>query len=325
MASWIRHIRAISPVMFGLFAGIVYTYVIGILDSADYLVEQWSVWIIEVPFMAAWALFDRKFGWRMCLLYAFVGTGLSFALSLPDRSVAPLVYFKIVLTGIILGEAEWFGGSFTRRLTAVAFPGAVLAFVLGIPLIVGGVGPEIMDRFRQEALDMYRAFMSEDEALKAVENAMLMFRGIFKAGLGIFLIGSVTNAWLSFLAVRPVMAKFGEDPEGIPSFHDFRLPFHVIWLFLAAFGLLLSEIGLVFPVAMNLLIVTACLYMMQGLAVVVYYMNRLGVGRLPRVLFWLLFFVTIAFTGLVLLFIGLFDTWFHLRSRGTAGAGQEKG
>jgi len=318
MASLIRHIRAISPVLFGLFAGIVYTYIIGLLDSADYLVEQWSVWIVEVPFMVAWALFDRKFGWRICLVYAFVGAGLSFMLSLPDRSIAPLVYFKIVLTGIILGEVEWFDVSFTGRLAAVAFPGAVLAFVFGIPLIVGGVGPEIMDRFRQDALEMYRAFMPEDEALKAVENAMVMFGGIFKAGFGVFLIGSVAYAWLSFLVARPVMAKFGEEPEHIPCFHEFRLPFHVIWLFLAAFGLLLSEIGQAFPFALNVLIVTACLYMIQGLAVVVHYMNRFGVGRLPRVLFWLLFFVTIAFTGLVLLCTGLLDTWFHFRIRGTA-------
>ncbi len=311
------NIRRLAPLLFGVAASILYTYIIGLLDAADYLVEQWSVWIIEVPFIVAWAVFDRKYGWRTGLAYAFAGAMISFGLSWPDHSIAPAVYVKIALTGIILGETDWFAGPFVKRLAGVSLPGVVLAFVFGIPIILRGVSPEIMDRFRQDALDMYRAFMSEDEALKSVENAMEMFKGIFKAGFGMFLIGAVSYAWLSFLGSRIVFPRFGEEPEQTPRFHEYRLPFHAIWLFLASFGLLMAEVDAVFPVALNLFIVSAFFYGIQGLAVFVHYMNRFELGVVPRVVFWLLFFVTIAFTGLVLLFTGLIDTWFNLRRTGT--------
>ena len=85
-------------------------------------------------------------------------------------------------------------------------------------------------------------------------------------------------------------------------------------MFLASFAALLAEYEPVFPIALNLLVIMVVLYLVQGLAVVMYHMNRLSLGRLPRILFWLFFFFTIIFSGVFLIGIGLVDNWFNLRA-----------
>jgi len=52
----------------------------------------------------------------------------------------------------------------------------------------------------------------------------------------------------------------------------------------------------------------------QGIAIVVFHMNRMSLGRLPRVIFWMLFFVTLAFSSIMLVGIGILDNWFKMRS-----------
>ena len=288
--------------------------IIGHLDTADYLVEQWSIWLVEIPFIVFWAVYERKYGWKTCLEYILFGALLSFILTFQEKSITPAVYLKASFTGLILGEASWFRGSFTRRFVAVSFPGVVLSLVFGLPIILSGVTTEVIERFRQDALEMYRVFMSADEALKAADNAMQMFRGIFKAGLAVFMISAPVYAWMSFIASKLLMRRFNEEPEDITPFHNFKLPFHVIWIFLGAFGLLLSEYALVFPIALNIFVFMAFLYLIQGIAIVMFQMNKFSMGRLPRVIFWLLFFFTLVFTGVILIFTGVIDSWFNLRS-----------
>jgi len=309
----VNNLRGLAVSFIGLVSGVVFTYIVGVLDSADYLVEQWTIWIIEVPFMVMWAVCERKYGWKTCLLYAGVGTAVSFLVSYPESTVSPLVYLKVSVTGVILGETGLFGKSFARRLVAVSSPGFVLAAAFGLPMIFRGVAPEVLDRFREDALEMYKAFMTNDEAINAADNAVQVFRGIFKTGFAVLAMGSVMNAWISFHGARIVMGKFRERPEEIPPFQSFKLPFHAVWAFLAAFGLLLGEIEPVYPLALNVLVFMVFLYLIQGLAVVTFQMNRLSLGRFPRVVFWLFFFFTIAFTGIILVFIGLLDNWFNFR------------
>ena len=78
---------------------------------------------------------------------------------------------------------------------------------------------------------------------------------------------------------------------------------------------LLTEWHPVFTIALNGFIIMAVLYLLQGLAVVMYHMDLFGFGRLPRVLFWLALFVTIGITGILLLALGIVENWLRLRER----------
>jgi hypothetical protein len=81
----------------------------------------------------------------------------------------------------------------------------------------------------------------------------------------------------------------------------------------------------VMPVALNLLAVMAALYGMQGFAIIMYHLTRISMGRLPKILFWVIFFLTIVFSGFILVIIGVIDNWFDLRPVNYYKEEREKG
>ena len=120
--------RRLLTLFFGLFSGFLFTFIVGSLDTADYLMEQLSIGIIEVPFIILFAVFDRKYGWKHCLFFVFLGIVISVILTFENKSITPVIYLKTSLMGIILGESSWCKDSFKKRLLAVSFPGIVLSF-----------------------------------------------------------------------------------------------------------------------------------------------------------------------------------------------------
>ncbi|MBT4482776.1 MAG: DUF2232 domain-containing protein [Candidatus Latescibacteria bacterium] len=305
--------RRLLTLFLGLFSGFLFAFIVGSLDAADYLMEQISIGIVEVPFIILFAVFDRKYGWKDCLFCVFLGIVVTTTMTIENKSILPVVYLKASIMGIILGEASWFEGSFKRRLLAVSLPGIVLSFFFGLPIILKGVNPEVLERFRQDALEMYNTFMSGDEAVNSADNAMQMFRSIFKTGFAVFIISSLIFAWFSFVGGQWIILKFKEEPEYVAPLQNFQVPFHAIWVFLGGFGLLLSEYEPVLPLALNIFVVMAFLYLVQGLAVIIFYMNRFSLGRILRVLFWLFFFITLLFSGILLILTGVIDNWFNFR------------
>lgn len=307
-------IRTMLFYTLSILSGALFSMIVGHIDTADYIIELWTLWIVEIPFIVFWAAYTRKYGLKTSLRLALLSIVITYALFLPEHSLTVAVYVKVALMGIILGDTNFFPGSFSRRLVVVAFPGVMLALIFGLPVILRGVPADIIERFRSEALEMYKAFMSEDQAINSANNAVDMFKGIFQAGFSVMVLGSLLYAWLSFHACRFLMARMGGTFDELPPFHLFRLPFHAVWVFLASFAALLAEYEPVFPIALNLLVIMVVLYLVQGLSVVMYHMNRLSLGRLPRILFWLFFFFTIVFSGIFLIGIGLVDNWFNLRA-----------
>ena len=170
----------------GLGAGALFSWIVGDFNAADYLIEFMSIGPLEIPFILACMVLVRKYGWRSGIFFTVSGLVASILLFRSTESVAPLVFLKIAVSGIILGSPQWFSGTFTARLSAVALPGVILAFLFGAPLIYHGAPEGTLDQLRQEALDMYSSFMSEDQAFNAVENATYLFEGVYKVGLGIF-------------------------------------------------------------------------------------------------------------------------------------------
>ncbi len=308
-----------------LLSGILFTYIIGVLDSSQYLLEQMSIVLIELPFVVCYAVLVRKYDWLICCAYAFLGTAASFALIFPGNTVTPLVFLKISFMGIILGKYNWLSGSFLRRISAVAIPGIIIAFVFGLPIIINGVSPEIIEETKQDTLKIYQAFMSEDDALNAVENAMFFFNEIFKIGLAFYFLFTLILSWLSFLLANWVMGKIKESTEYVPPFYTFKLPFHVIWVLLAGGLLFVSGYKPSIPMASNILAVMAGLYGIQGLAIVTYHINGISIGRLPKVLFWLIFFMMIGFFSVFLIIVGIIDNWFNLRAFPYYISGGEEG
>jgi hypothetical protein len=308
----LKHMRVLVPGT-GLFAGLFFAFLMGGMDASRYLLNQLTIGPAEVPFIVLASLITRNYGWKMGIVYTTVGFAGSWALLLPDLSLTPGIFLKTALTGIVIGENDWFSGKFTWRLAAAAFPGVIMALAVGLPIILNGPSPETLEGVRQEALEMYKAFMSPENAKNSADNVLLMMNGVFKVGLSVLILSSLIIAWLSFWCNNWVMKKANKFQEQAPPLYSFSVPFHAIWLFLASFGLVLSEYKPSFGIALNIFGVMAGLYGFQGLAIVTYFMNRTSMGRIPRILFWLIFFITLAFTGFFLIIVGVIDNWYKLR------------
>lgn len=120
---------------------------------------------------------------------------------------------------------------------------------------------------------------------------------------------SLCNYWLT----GRWLSRLGVAVPWFPSFARWRLPWYLTWGYIAGLGLPLLQ-GLfgapwLVPVGNNLELVFRSVFLVQGLAVVWFYLTRWGVRRA----------IIIALAGLslvagpLLVFVGLLDAWFDLR------------
>ncbi|MHB9030446.1 MAG: DUF2232 domain-containing protein [Candidatus Latescibacterota bacterium] len=298
----------------GFLAGMLFAFLAGEFDPARYLVEQLTLIPFEVLFVTAAVYVTVKNGTGAGLAYCVSGVLGSYVFLYPAMSLTSAVFLKTAATGVLIGESRRFGTRFVGKLAVAAVPGFILAGVAGLPIVYNGVSPDVIEVIKQEALSMYKMFMPPDDAMNAAENALALMKGMFGAGFAILALASVVVSWLSFLLSGWMLRRRGRETETVPPLSEFALPFPVMWVFLASFALALAEPKIVYPAALNLLIITAGLYGVQGVAVILHFMNRASMGRFPRVLFWLIFFITLAFSGVFFVFTGIIDNWFHIRT-----------
>lgn len=309
----------------GLLVGCLFSFLLGGIDPARYLIEQMTIMPLEVPFIVLAAILVRKYGMLPGVVYSFagvVGASLPF---LPGISFLPMIYAKISFAGLIIGGMGHIPWSFSYRLGAAAIPGAILAGVIGFPLIIHGATPDILDGVKKEALDLYKAFMSPEDAANSAENAMMLMRGMFSVAFAVLVLSSLIQAWLSMLVLGWAANRTRIEVDQVPPFVAFAVPFSIIWVFLVCFGLVIMEYRPVFSLALNGLIITAGLYGIQGTAIISWHMGRVSVGRILRILFWLIFFITLAFSSIFLIVTGIIDNWYTLRPKATAPGAGDRG
>jgi hypothetical protein len=306
-------VNIIAGSVTGFLLGVLFSAISGDLDPASYLLELMSMMFAEPVFIVLFAVFARKYGWQFAIGFAVIGFAGAMIPDFQMKSLTPVIFLKDALMGIILGERFWFGTNFTLRFCAVSIPGIILSIYLGYYLVIHGVGTETLNGIKKDSLDLYNRFMPKDDAQNATDNAILFLKSIFGVGFAVYFLATVNLVWFSFLFSGFLMPKFKEISETVPRLTEFRLPFHVVWIFIASAALWLLNFEPLVPLSINILAAMAGLYAIQGLAVVLFHFNGISMGRLPRIVFWVIFFLTLGFTAAVMLFIGLLDNWFNMR------------
>ena len=306
-------VNIIAGSIAGFLLGVLFSAISGDLDPASYLLELMSMIFVEPLFIVIFAVFARKYGFPYSLGFAFLGFAGAMLPDSPMKSLTPVIFFKDALMGIILGERNWFGKNFSLRFAAVSIPGIILSVYFGYHLVINGVGADTLNGIKQDSLDLYNKFMPKDDAQNAADNAILFIKSIFSVGFAVYFLFNVNLVWFSFLLSGFIMPKFSEIAETVPKLTEFKLPFHAVWIFIASAALWLLNFEPLMPLSINILAAMAGLYAIQGLAVVLFQFNGISMGRLPRIAFWVIFFLTLGFTAAVMLFVGLLDNWFNMR------------
>lgn len=214
---------------------------------------------------------------------------------------------------------------FTSLATAVS-----LGLTVGLGALLGGFSPEELWTSVQEsmgaAISFYRSLGVAESELERAQTFLTQLVETARLTLpALLLLTVVGNAGLNYLAARLVLGKLGYKLREIPPFSRWRLTWPFGWGYIA--GLVLNTVGqmrsmpLVSRAGLNLLVVFDMLFLMQGLALCWFFMDRYRVNTVVR-----LVFVAFAFfnplIARVLSWVGLFDAWFDFRKLSTEGGGR---
>ncbi len=265
---------------------------------------------LVIPGMVAgWSL-SRPWGHRLLL----VGIGAAGAVVLLHlvSGAGPLLMAQSLMSLALVALAH-------RRLSGPYLLLLLLALQISIAVVevgsmAGGVraGYELL---RQEvARDLDTGFQTwfkagEGEMTPEVEAAWAGQRELFLRffpGLVtvFFLMAGLTNIWVvNRVAGRRVVG---------PKFSLWRIPDHLVWLLIAGGATALFTHGAAQVVALNLLLLMAGLYAVQGFAIAAYHFQRRGTPRWFRGLFYVL--MGLYWYGLLsVALMGLLEVWFPLR------------
>ncbi|MCI5120615.1 MAG: DUF2232 domain-containing protein [Candidatus Electrothrix sp. AUS4] len=171
-----------------------------------------------------------------------------------------------------------------------------------------------MDAFMEQVVTVYRT--SADLPAEVLYNLELIIAGIRELLPKILpglLAGMVLGTVSMNMAVSSALLR-RLAPEKViwPPYGEWRLPDKVVWLLIFAFALLLVGKGMVSNVGLSLVFISGVLYFFQGIAVVIYVLNRWNLPRAFR--FFLYVFLIFQRYGLLLVaLVGLADTWADFR------------
>ncbi|MEO5339079.1 MAG: YybS family protein [Magnetococcus sp. MYC-9] len=233
----------------------------------------------------------------------------------------PLAVFLLFASFPLLAAGMLRAGWRTSQVALVAFltGNLVLLALLGWAML-GGV-------------DMPASLAREMDGLKEEVLTALTARGMgavplaeFRTSLdrlialvSLLLPAMVLTSWFliqvgNLLVARSLIGRWGERRIADEVLTEMRLPFALVWMVIAMGLLAMFGHGALRHLGINWGIFLAMPYFFQGLAIIQRALQWYNVGGFARgVLFTALFF----WTGMVLLvlLIGLFDTWIDFRLR----------
>jgi uncharacterized protein YybS (DUF2232 family) len=125
--------------------------------------------------------------------------------------------------------------------------------------------------------------------------------------------------YFDYIISGKLLRRYGVTIKSLPALRQWHGPEWMIWAFIIPSGLLvgntifkISMISWLYSGLLNVLVVVGFVYFIQGLSIASYYFNRVKIGKLPQVLFFLL----IAFNRdlwFVLMLLGILDIWMDWR------------
>ena len=227
----------------------------------------------------------------------------------------------IAITGLLLSEVIKRNYSFEKTILTAS----LLLFFCGSAFILFGswqadIAPwKLIERYAaaviKENMELYSQLNISPEQIKIIrENTPQItrfFAGVFPA-VGIS--GSVLTVWANLLAGQML---FRIRKLSFPDFGDLSLwkaPEWLVWIFIAAGGMLFFPVEGLVIFGMNLLILICMIYMFQGLAIAAFFFRKKQVPRMFRFFFYGLIMIQ-QYMLIIVVALGLFDLWVDFRKR----------
>lgn len=235
----------------------------------------------------------------------------------PAGAAVYLLFFGLI--SVLLPEFLVRGKSGARSaalaVTVVVLVAVACAAVFGV---VRGVNPDsvitrgITEGLAQSAV-LYEKAGAKGEELEAIKSALVQsgeVAGRIYPALTVIALILIAGISLSLLTRG---ARRLTIPLNLGPFSRYKNNELLVWIVIASgFSLLVPE-PTIFRVALNIFIVGLFLYFIQGLAVLVHFLNRFKVSNLIRTVIFVLLAIQ-PYLAVALALLGLFDLWGDFRS-----------
>jgi uncharacterized protein YybS (DUF2232 family) len=160
---------------------------------------------------------------------------------------------------------------------------------------------------------LYARIGFSGEDLKALQQGLQQFIAVFsQAYPALIVITQTTAVMLNVLAFSGI-ARRRQLPVAIDDFRQFRNPEQLIWLLILAGFAMLVPNQMVERAALNLLLVLLFAYLIQGLAVMLQFFDRMAIPAVGRYFFYF-FLVLQPYLVVGVVVLGIFDLWGNFRS-----------
>ena len=273
--------------------------------------------VIFIPFVPQPVLlFGLKYG-------AGLGTGILLAalvilLVLTGEELTFVYAVFAIMTGLLfwllgrLRSVEYLVAGVATAMLAAA-GGSLLYFY-------GSWGAMILD-FRGSLVDHLTTALRVHEKLGFPQESLNLFKEKIPEIVEqmLQLLPGLIFVSLCFIVLLNVLFLCRRFPDrraqwlSIETFREWKCPEHVIWPFIASGFVLFVPAGDALTIfAVNILLITAVCYFIQGLAVVAYFFHKNNVPRFLRSATYILIIFQQMFTVLVAA-LGLFDLWGDFR------------
>ncbi|MEC7640775.1 MAG: DUF2232 domain-containing protein [Nitrospinota bacterium] len=251
-----------------------------------------------------------------------ITTGLVFLALLMATGIQQALFFvaEYAVLAIIIAEMVRQELSFDKCILFSVIGSAILSGLLLI-LVFSGKEVSLTEFLQQQvkthfeqSLEALKTVKQDDVDLATMEQFMEKTSRSFAASYpAIIVVGSLMGALLNYSLARWVMQRFYAGTcSFVGSFSVWVLPDFIIWIFILSAGSLFFPDGELESLGLNFFIVTAAVYGLQGMAVVVHFLDKKSVP----VLLWIIVFILIFSQPLLigaLLGLGLFDLWLDFR------------
>ena len=196
------------------------------------------------------------------------------------------VVATIAYSGIMMAEVLKKNYSLSKSVMTAA----IALFVIMIAFIAYGAFGSGMTPWQlvenhvssliRENIKIYAQLNISDDQIRLIgDNAAeiaVFFTGIFPA---LLLSGAVITVCLNVLSARLLLRRIGILFPDLGDLTLWKAPEKLVWVLIAAGGMLLSPLDLLNTIGMNIMIISCLLYLFQGLAIAAFFFRRKGVPR----------------------------------------------
>jgi uncharacterized protein YybS (DUF2232 family) len=284
-------------------------------------------------------------GWSQIFLPLFsfflcgrFGAHTGFRMLVSATALALLVYIvlgrlELFLISLVMLSSGYVLFLSATRCDSPALSGLKAAMTLAggwiLAMIIMSVGSEVsvydqllkmLDQSFVDAVEYYRRSDSvSSETHVMLENTLYQMKALAPLILPAVLGGMILMiTWLTMVLGNTHPLKILGNFAWI-SYKNWQLPEKLIWLVILM-GILTLLPTTLRAVGVNSLILLGLVYCFQGLSVLVFFMNKWNVPILLRSLFYVMI-VFQSLGTLLLLFIGIADTWLDFRKQKPATTG----